>query len=249
VKKLIGVVAAVIVLCGAAAAYEGSVWLRTGEEGLTIAQASEGVQCPYCGEENEARAVYCANCGGKLPTEPLANYCPECGAEVEAGAAFCPRCGKSLTKRTSTKWKRNVVAIAGDFGGVLGDRSRAYIGCEVAFQLFDYFAFGPEISYFFGDTSGIFTGLEFRPYFVPYSRSTLVKPHAYVGGGYLKETLSFWGYKYSSEAGYARAGGGIDFRIPGNFLVPYFEGGAFVMIKSGRSSTKGQFEGGFRFAL
>jgi len=142
------------------------------------------------------------------------------------------------------------MAISGNVGGLLGDPSRAYIGCDLGFQICDYFAFGPEISYFFGDTSGLIAGLEFRPYFVPYSRSILVKPHAYFGGGYFKETAEGWGYQFTFEAGYARAGGGIDFRIPGNnIIVPYFDVGAFVLIKDGETATKGQAEGGVRFAF
>lgn len=199
VKRVIGVVAAVIVLCGAVAAYEGN-GLEGEEAGaLTIAQASKDVYCPYCGAKNEAGAIYCASCGKKLPAKPSANYCPKCGAKVEAGATYCPRCGASLGRRTGGEWKRNIVAISGNVGGILGDPSRAYIGCDVAFYPFDYFALGPEISYFFGDTSGIFTGLEFRPYFVPYSRSTFVKPHAYVGGGYFRETGEVWGTNLPSR--------------------------------------------------
>ncbi len=240
---------AAVVLCGAAAAYGVTAFDGEGAETSTIAQASKDAYCPACGAKNPAGATYCSSCGKAIPKETAA-HCPGCGAKLEPGAAYCASCGSATSRPARGGWDRNIVAIAGNFGGLLGNPSRAYVGCDVGFQICDYFALGPEVSYFFGDSSGLIAGLEFRPYFVPYSRSVLVKPHAYVGGGYFRETGGGWGWEWTFEAGYARAGGGIDFRIPGyNVIVPYFDAGAFVLIKDGATSTKGQFEGGVRFAL
>ena len=239
----------VVVLCSAAAAYGVTAFDGEAAETLTIAQASKNVYCPACGAKNSAGAVYCASCGKAMPKEAVA-HCPGCGAKLKPGAAYCASCGSAASRRSRGEWGRNVVALSCNVGGLLGDPSRAYIGCDVGFQVCDYFAFGPEISYFFGDSSGLIAGLEFRPYFVPYSRSISVKPHAYFGGGYFKETVEFWGFKLSGECGYARAGGGVDFRIPGNnIIVPYFDVGAFILIDDGETATKGQAEGGVRLAF
>lgn len=147
-------------------------------------------------------------------------------------------------------WGRNIVAISGSAGGLFIDGSFGYVGGECAFQVVDYFALGPEFSYAFGsDSTAIIAGLEFRPYFVPYSRSVPAKPHAYFGGGYIRETAEIWIFEVTGDGGYARAGGGVDFRIPDNFVVPYFDVGAFTTFSDGESKTKAQIEGGVRFAF
>lgn len=147
-------------------------------------------------------------------------------------------------------WGRNIVAISGGAGGLFIDGSLGYVGGECAFQVIDYLALGPEFSYAIGsDSTAIIAGLEFRPYFVPYSRSVLVKPHAYVGGGYVRETVDVGIFEATGDGGYARAGGGIDFRVPGSFVAPYFDAGAFITFSGGDSKTKAQAEGGVRFAF
>ncbi len=147
-------------------------------------------------------------------------------------------------------WGRNIVAISGNAGGIFIDGNFGSVGVECAFQAGDYFALGPEFTYAFrSNDTAIIAGLEFRPYFVPYSRSVFVKPHVYFGGGYISETVTEWIFKATADGGYARAGGGVDFRIPYNFVVPYFDVGAFTTFSGGESKTKAQAEGGVRFAF
>jgi predicted nucleic acid-binding Zn ribbon protein len=250
VKKVATFFIAAVVLCGAAAAYGATTLDGEGAETSTIAQASKDAYCPACGAKNPAGAAYCSSCGKAIPKETAA-HCPGCGAKLEPGSAYCASCGSATSRPAGRKWDRNVVAISGNAGGFFVNGSFGYVGTECAFQVADYFAFGPEFSYFFGGHStGLIAGLEFRPYFVPYSRSTFVKPHAYFGGGYLRETVKVWIFEATGDGGYARAGGGVDFRIPGNdIIVPYFDLGAFTTFSNGESITRVQFEGGVRFAL
>lgn len=249
-KKVAGIIIAVIILCYPAAAHETTAFDGEAKRTLTIAQASEYVYCPECGAKNEAGAAYCSGCGKELPKEAAVNYCPECGAKIEAGAVYCPSCGEGLARRTVTKWDRNIVAISFNAGGLFGDNNFGGVGTDVAFQVSDYFAFGPEFSYMFGsDSTYLLPGLEFRPYFVPYSRSISIKPHAYVGGGYARLTGEVGIISVSFDGGYARAGGGVDFRIPDSMVVPYFDAGFFITFFEGENFKKGQVEGGVRLAI
>lgn len=54
--------------------------------------------CPFCGTPNTSQAKFCANCGKKMPSQPLASQsmgpnCPKCNTILRAGAKFCPACG------------------------------------------------------------------------------------------------------------------------------------------------------------
>lgn len=46
--------------------------------------------CPTCGPRPEADALFCSNCGARLP---LAGTCSDCGAGLSADSRFCERCG------------------------------------------------------------------------------------------------------------------------------------------------------------
>ena len=65
-------------------------------EGLR-AQAASEVQCPKCGEANEADARFCDDCGA-----PLGRIaCAGCGHSNDANARFCNRCGQQFTSRAT----------------------------------------------------------------------------------------------------------------------------------------------------
>ena len=48
--------------------------------------------CPKCGEEIEANAKFCENCGEKLE----AKFCSNCGEKLKANAKFCSKCGTKV---------------------------------------------------------------------------------------------------------------------------------------------------------
>ena len=247
-KKVMSFIIVVIAFCSPAAAYDVTAFDGEAAETLTIAQASKNVYCPACGAKNPTGAAYCSSCGKTMPNEAVA-HCPGCGAKLEPGAAYCASCGSTASRRARGEWDRNVMAISGNVGGIFGDNSFGGPGVDVAFQVSDYFALGPEFSYLFGgDSEYLLAGLEFRPYFVPYSRSIFVKPHAYFGGGYARVSAGDWRYTVTFDGGYARVGGGIDFRA-GSFVVPYFGAGFFISFMEGDNYKKGQAEGGVRFAF
>ena len=52
------------------------------------APAAQGSVCPHCGEQNDAAAKFCKNCGGALRKD-----CPACGEQNEADAKVCDNCG------------------------------------------------------------------------------------------------------------------------------------------------------------
>ncbi len=52
--------------------------------------ASNGT-CPACGWTRRSDALFCVDCGIKLPSA-----CPECGQTVHAADLFCNRCGSEL---------------------------------------------------------------------------------------------------------------------------------------------------------
>lgn len=63
--------------------------------------------CPQCGTQMEDDAVFCDNCGTKLPEADVAPSpapasvaggltCPQCGASVVPGEAYCDNCGAAL---------------------------------------------------------------------------------------------------------------------------------------------------------
>ena len=50
--------------------------------------------CPVCFQEVDDDALFCNNCGAKMPVKQV---CPNCGAtKVEAGVAFCDECGRRM---------------------------------------------------------------------------------------------------------------------------------------------------------
>ena len=77
-------------------------------------QVIKGIrQCPACGSEMPAEAVFCPACGTKsepvvaaapapetqqAPTTevPAQKVCPSCGTELPADGAFCPNCGAKV---------------------------------------------------------------------------------------------------------------------------------------------------------
>src|SRR5262245_11680545 len=52
----------------------------------------DGVACRRCGRRSSAEAVFCDQCGTRLPFT-----CPGCGDTNRPGANFCRKCGQSLT--------------------------------------------------------------------------------------------------------------------------------------------------------
>ena len=60
---------------------------------------SEGKQeqrtCPACSHANRLSAIYCEQCGARLPD---IESCPQCGEECTAWQRFCHACGASLTR-------------------------------------------------------------------------------------------------------------------------------------------------------
>jgi ABC transport system ATP-binding/permease protein len=60
--------------------------------------------CPNCGSPNAPQARFCARCGAKLPSGPLAgpgiapSTCPRCSAAVLPGQSFCPNCGHHMVQ-------------------------------------------------------------------------------------------------------------------------------------------------------
>jgi hypothetical protein len=46
------------------------------------------MQCPRCGAENRGHAIFCAQCGARLPL-----LCSQCEREQSPDARFCDRCG------------------------------------------------------------------------------------------------------------------------------------------------------------
>jgi len=49
------------------------------------------MQCPKCNHENPSEAVFCRECGTKLPS-----ICPSCGNAVSPQDKFCMKCGAKL---------------------------------------------------------------------------------------------------------------------------------------------------------
>lgn len=57
------------------------------------------MRCPNCGEELFDDALFCRECGCKIPKEPQKRFCRECGSKLEEGSKFCSMCGaKVLTQ-------------------------------------------------------------------------------------------------------------------------------------------------------
>ena len=59
--------------------------------------------CPACGQQNDAEANFCCNCGAKKPQpaptpQPAARFCPVCGRELTSAHKFCPGCGTPVSQ-------------------------------------------------------------------------------------------------------------------------------------------------------
>ena len=55
------------------------------------------VPCPHCGAKNYSDAVFCTNCGKKLPKHETSYdeiSCVNCHAKIKASSAKCPCCGR-----------------------------------------------------------------------------------------------------------------------------------------------------------
>lgn len=66
----------------------------------------ENVRCPNCQKYNEPDAVYCDQCGSKLPDGPSKPYvrgpgedvqCQLCGKYNAGDARYCDQCGTKLS--------------------------------------------------------------------------------------------------------------------------------------------------------
>jgi hypothetical protein len=55
--------------------------------------SSGGFSCPRCGPRPESDALFCSNCGDRLPGTSL---CPVCSSTVPPGARFCEGCGSAV---------------------------------------------------------------------------------------------------------------------------------------------------------
>ncbi len=62
-------------------------------------------QCPSCGADSPAGAIFCASCGTALPAA-----CPRCSTPVPADARFCPTCGLPLTAEDAAE-ERKVATV------------------------------------------------------------------------------------------------------------------------------------------
>lgn len=52
-----------------------------------------GKKCSGCGEEIDADAKFCPNCGAK---QEAAKFCTNCGNKIEGNVKFCPNCGNKV---------------------------------------------------------------------------------------------------------------------------------------------------------
>lgn len=61
---------------------------------FAAAAAAPGVPaCPSCGPRPESDALFCSNCGGRLPA-PAA--CARCGTALSADSRYCEGCGSRV---------------------------------------------------------------------------------------------------------------------------------------------------------
>lgn len=51
------------------------------------------VSCVSCGPRPESDAVFCSNCGRRLPPD---HACGRCGATLQLGSRFCEACGRPV---------------------------------------------------------------------------------------------------------------------------------------------------------
>ena len=63
--------------------------------------------CPVCFEEVDDDALYCNNCGAKMPVKLLPGMvlCPHCQKAVREGIRFCTNCGGSMIEEPKPETK------------------------------------------------------------------------------------------------------------------------------------------------
>ena len=63
--------------------------------------------CPTCCEEVDEDALYCNNCGAKMPVKLLPGMvlCPHCNKAVREGIRFCTNCGGSMVEEPKPETK------------------------------------------------------------------------------------------------------------------------------------------------
>ncbi|MBQ5566198.1 MAG: zinc ribbon domain-containing protein [Clostridia bacterium] len=52
--------------------------------------------CPQCGCDVAVNAMYCSNCGAKVPADVSASKCSACGTELDGSSEYCPTCGAKV---------------------------------------------------------------------------------------------------------------------------------------------------------
>jgi DNA-directed RNA polymerase subunit RPC12/RpoP len=70
---------------------------------IIMNRTTQPAQCPQCGHDNRAGAVFCTRCGIRLPVEGVdaeasteGHACPSCTHRNASSAKFCTRCGRRL---------------------------------------------------------------------------------------------------------------------------------------------------------
>jgi len=72
---------------------------NTGEYYAPPAYNPNVPHCESCGAEIKQGALFCMQCGAKVPPPPEKIICTGCGAELDTGKRFCPQCGTPLIAR------------------------------------------------------------------------------------------------------------------------------------------------------
>ena len=64
--------------------------------------------CPECGDQVDDDALFCNNCGAKMPVKlmPGMVLCKHCNKAVREGIRFCTNCGKPMIEEEAPKVKR-----------------------------------------------------------------------------------------------------------------------------------------------
>lgn len=82
------------------------------------------MKCSKCGTENREAALFCKECGSKMPKKEEKSsdidllkkkICGECGTENKEGALFCKKCGNELSKK---KKRTDSEVVSGKTGNV-----------------------------------------------------------------------------------------------------------------------------------
>jgi DNA-directed RNA polymerase subunit RPC12/RpoP len=252
VKNVGRVIIAVAVLIWPAA-YGLDTPAEGAPETLTTA-ASEYVYCPSCGAKNEAGAIYCANCGEKLPElRTEYNYCPKCGDKIDREEAYCSNCGYRLVDVGKTpgedygRFDRFMfnLGLNGWFGKYSGG------GFEVGFDfnIGEYASLGPAAGFLIFDYgNGYYFGGAVRANFIPRT-SRYPSPYFNFGAGYMGQNVKAGFWREGGSRGYTRVGVGMDLKaVPGIF--PYLTLGHQLTLGGGAEKRNYFWLGiGVRFGL